>query len=71
MDDATAKVSIVGVGMKSYPGVAATMFEALAKEKVNIEMISTREIKISCVIKESDVVKSVKALHNVFGLDKK
>lgn len=69
-DDTVAKISIIGVGMKSHPGVAAMMFAALAKEKVNIEMISTSEIKISCVIKDSDVERAVKSLHKAFGLGK-
>ena len=69
-DDKIAKLSIVGVGMKSHPGVAAKMFNALAKEKINIEMISTSEIKISCVIKEESVNKAVNALHRAFGLNK-
>lgn len=63
-----AKVSIVGVGMGSHPGVAAKMFSCLAKERINIEMISTSEIKISCVIDEKDAQKAVKALHREFGL---
>lgn len=65
-DDKIAKVSIIGVGMKSYPGVAAKMFETLAKNKINIEMISTSEIKISCVIKDKFIEKAVKLLYNVF-----
>jgi aspartate kinase len=69
-DKNVAKVSIVGVGMISAPGVAAKMFEALAKEKINIEMISTSEIKVSCVIREKDAHKAVKALHKKFGLQK-
>lgn len=69
-DDTVAKISIIGVGMKSHPGVAAMMFAALAKEKVNIEMISTSEIKISCIIKDSDVERAVKSLHKAFGLGK-
>jgi aspartate kinase len=63
-----SKVSIVGVGMKSHPGVAAKMFSCLSEEKINIEMISTSEIKISCVIKAKDIKKAVKALHKEFGL---
>ncbi len=66
-----AKVSIVGVGMKSHPGVAAKMFETLAKENINIEMISTSEIKISCIIKREHTETAVKALHKAFELDKK
>ncbi len=70
IDDSVAKVSIVGVGMKSHPGVAAAMFRVLAKKKVNIEMISTSEIKVSCVVGSKDLERAVKALHSEFGLDK-
>jgi len=68
--DNVAKVSIVGAGMQSNPGVAAAMFEALAAEKINIQMISTSEIKVSCIIDEDKVVTAVKALHRKFELDK-
>lgn len=67
-DDQVGKVSIVGAGMITRPGVAAAMFEALSAAGVNIEMISTSEIKISCIIKETEVAKAVKALHEKFGL---
>lgn len=67
-DRSIAKVSVVGVGMKSHSGVAATMFRALAKNKINIGMISTSEIKISCVIKETDVDRAVQAIHKEFEL---
>lgn len=70
-DRNVAKVSIVGVGMRSHVGIAGRMFSALADEKINIQMISTSEIKISCVIKNTDVEKAVKALHKAFGLEKK
>ncbi len=70
-DENISRVSIVGVGMKNHPGVAATMFDVLAKNKVNIEMISTSEISISCVIRAKDGKKSVEALHKAFGLGKK
>ncbi len=70
-EDNMAKVSIIGVGMKSHPGVAAKMFETLAKENINIEMISTSEIKISCIIKKEYIEKAVKALHKTFELDQK
>jgi aspartate kinase len=63
-----AKVSVVGVGMKSHSGVAATMFRALAKNGINIDMISTSEIKISCVIREADVDRAVQAIHDEFEL---
>lgn len=69
-DEDIARVSIVGVGMKSHPGVAATMFDALAKNKINIEMISTSDISISCIIKKKFAEKAVKALHQKFDLAK-
>jgi len=69
-DDGVAKVSIVGVGMRTHSGVASKLFSALAEENINIEMISTSEIKISCVIKEKDTEKAVKAIHRKFGLGK-
>jgi aspartate kinase len=65
-----AKISIVGVGMISTSGIAAKMFETLSKEKINIEMISTSEIKISCIIDQKDANRAVKALHAAFELDK-
>jgi len=67
-DEGIGKVSIVGVGMKSHSGVAATMFAALAKENINIQMISTSEIKISVVIKLDDVDRAVQAIHGEFEL---
>ena len=69
-DEDIARVSVVGVGMKSHPGVAATMFNALADNKINIEMISTSEISISCIIKKKFAEVAVKALHEKFGLNK-
>lgn len=69
IEDEIAKVSVVGVGMKSHPGVAATMFEALAEEKINIMMISTSEIKISCVVRSGDGERAARALHKAFKLD--
>ena len=69
-DEDIARVSVVGVGMKSHPGVAATMFDTLAKNKVNIEMISTSDISISCIIKNEFAEKAVKALHEKFELAK-
>jgi len=65
-NDRVAKVSIVGAGMVTNPGVAAAMFEALADEEINIEMISTSEIKVSCVIREDQAFKAVNALHVKF-----
>ena len=70
LDDDIARVSIVGVGMKSHPGVAAKMFGALAKNKINIEMISTSDISISCLIQKKFAETAVKALHEKFGLGK-
>ncbi len=67
--DKVAKVSIVGAGMQSNPGVAAAMFAALADENINIEMISTSEIKVSCIIEESKIEAAVKALHKQFELE--
>jgi len=64
-------VSIVGVGMKTHSGVAAKMFGALASKKINIDMISTSEIKISCVINKKYADKAVIALHKAFELGKK
>ncbi len=69
-DEDIAKVSVVGVGMRSHSGVAAGMFKALAEEGVNIEMISTSEIKISVIIDQKDVAKAVNAIHKKFRLDK-
>lgn len=66
-----AKVSVVGIGMRSHSGVAAKMFKALAGRKINIEMISTSEIKISCVVKKTKGEEAVRALHKAFGLNKK
>jgi aspartate kinase len=63
-----ARVSIVGVGMKSHPGVAAKMFETLAEQNINIEMISTSEISISCIIKKKFAETAVKSIHAKFGL---
>ncbi len=65
-----ARVSVVGVGMKSHPGVAATMFDTLAKNKINIEMISTSDISISCIIKNKFAETAVRALHGKFGLSR-
>ncbi|MDD2503539.1 MAG: aspartate kinase, partial [Clostridia bacterium] len=63
-----AKVSIVGAGMANHPGVAATMFKALAEADINIHMISTSEIKISCLIRADEVEKAVAAIHESFSL---
>jgi aspartate kinase len=69
VNDQIAKVSIVGAGMIDRPGVASTMFETLAQQGINIRMISTSEIKISCLVDKEDAQKAVKALHKVFELD--
>jgi aspartate kinase len=68
-DDAIAKLSLVGAGIKSNPGVAADMFDALAAEGINIDMISTSSIRISCVIRAEDGERAVRAVHQRFGLD--
>jgi len=67
-DDSIARVSLVGAGMKTHPGVAATMFETLANEHINIEMISTSTIRISCVVRESDIERALIALHDAYQL---
>ncbi|HEY7531438.1 MAG TPA: aspartate kinase [Nitrospiraceae bacterium] len=67
--EAIAKVSLIGVGMRSHSGVAAKMFEILSREGVNIMMISTSEIKISCVIDEKYLELAMRSLHSAFGLD--
>jgi len=67
-DDKVAKVSIVGVGMISKPGVAGTMFDVLGRNGINIEMISTSEIKISCVVKADQAKKAMEVLHKEFNL---
>jgi aspartate kinase len=68
-DDAIAKLSLVGAGIRSNPGVAADMFDALAAEGINIDMISTSSIRISCVIRAEDGDRAVRAVHERFGLD--
>jgi aspartate kinase len=70
VDDKIGRVSLVGAGMKTHPGIAAKMFEVLANNGVNIEMISTSTIRISCVVAEEDVERAVQSLHAAFGLDK-
>jgi aspartate kinase len=68
VDEGIAQVSIVGAGMKTHPGVTALMFETLARQNINIEMISTSPIRISCVVRASSVDDAVRALHEAFGL---
>ncbi len=69
IDEKIAKVSLVGTGMKTSPGVAARMFETLANEQINIGMISTSPIRLSVVIDLDQVEKAVQCLHTAFGLD--
>jgi len=69
-DDKIVKISVVGVGMRSHAGIASEMFKALAKEGINIQMISTSEIKISVVVDEKYLELGVRALHSTFGLEK-
>ncbi|UCE53769.1 MAG: aspartate kinase [Desulfobacterales bacterium] len=69
-DENIAKVSVIGVGMKDHSGVASKMFSALAQDNINIMMISTSEIRISCVIEEKYTELAVRVLHTAFGLDK-
>jgi aspartate kinase len=68
MDDDVAKVSLIGAGMKTHPGVAADLFDALAEAGINIEIISTSSIRISCVVRAADVDRAVKVIHDRFRL---
>jgi len=68
IDPDVAKVSLIGAGMKSHPGVAADMFDALAEAGVNIEIISTSSIRVSCVVRAADIERAVRAVHDRFGL---
>jgi aspartate kinase len=68
-DDHIGKVSLVGAGMRSHPGVSATFFEALAAAGVNVQNISTSEIRVSVVCQDTDVPAAVRAVHEAFGLD--
>ncbi len=68
VDDAIAKVSVVGIGMIDAPGVAARMFKALSEQNINLQMIATSEIKISCVVNEEEGVRALRAVHSAFGL---
>ncbi|MEN9857436.1 MAG: hypothetical protein RLZZ222_583 [Actinomycetota bacterium] len=68
-DDTIGKLSLIGAGMRSHPGVTATFFAAMADASVNIEMISTSEIRISVIVREADVERAAKAAHTAFGLD--
>jgi aspartate kinase len=69
-DQHIAKVSIVGVGMRNHSGIASTMFHILSKEGINMMMVSTSEIKVSCIIDEKYTELAVRALHDAFALDK-
>ena len=69
VEDDVVKVSVVGIGMQSQPGVAAGVFSALGSNGINIEMISTSEIKISCLIKSKDAERAVRLIHDRFKLD--
>ncbi len=69
-DGKIAKLSVVGIGMRTHSGIAEKMFKALSDEKINIQMISTSEIKISCVIEEDQAEKALNAVHDAFELDK-
>ena len=70
VDEDIAKISVVGRGMRAHAGVASKMFQALALSEINILMITTSEIKISVVIKKSEMARAVKSLHDTFDLDK-
>jgi aspartate kinase len=67
-DPAIASVSVVGAGMKTHPGVAATVFETLAREGINIEMISTSAIRVSCIVRQDQLEQAVQVLHDAFDL---
>jgi aspartate kinase len=67
-DDKVSKVSVVGIGMRSHTGVAQRMFKALADAGVNIQMISTSEIKISCIIDSASADKALRVVHDAFAL---
>ena len=69
-DDKIAKLSVVGIGMRTHSGIADKMFKTLSDEKINIQMISTSEIKISCVIEENQAEKALNSMHDAFELDK-
>ena len=68
-DNKVCKVSMVGVGMRSHVGIASQMFRTLSEEGINIEMISTSAIRISCVVSEHEIERAVQELHTAFGLD--
>ena len=68
-DDQIVKIALVGVGMRSHAAIASSMFKALAEEQINIQMISTSEIKVSVIVEEKYLELAVRTLHNAFGLD--
>ena len=68
-DESMRKVSIVGAGMKTHPGVAAKVFTTLGEHGINIQMISTSPIRISCVVRKADAERSLRVVHARFGLD--
>ncbi|HVH38352.1 MAG TPA: ACT domain-containing protein, partial [Sphingomicrobium sp.] len=68
-DQAVAKVSIVGVGIRSNPALAARMFETLAERKINLLAVTSSEIKVSALVAEADMELAVRVLHTAFGLD--
>ena len=70
IDEGVSKVSVTGVGMRTHTGIAATMFEALARAEINIENISTSELVISCIVRREDGSKALRCVHDAFGLDK-
>lgn len=70
-DSKVAKISIVGIGMRTNVGIAEDMFRALAKEKINIDLISTSEIKISVLISRKHILRAINVLHKEFNLDNK
>jgi aspartate kinase len=70
IDDEIAQVSIIGGGMKTHPGVTAQMFEALAADEINIELISTSPIRISCVVRADQAERAVQVLHHAFSLER-
>jgi aspartate kinase len=69
-DERIAKIALIGAGMRSHPGISATMFETLAEEGINIEMISTSPIRISCVVRSDQGERAVRALHHAFDLER-
>ena len=69
-DSKLGKVSVIGTGMQNTPGYAARMFRVLSEKGINIQLISTSEIRITCIIEESRVIDAVRALHRAFELDK-